>query len=366
MSRVDDIFASIGSLVPLSEAQEFEQGSSAPTRRSALVARRAINPHSEWANEANATLAAVNRTIRTLKRRRKDRHAAMRSANMDEELIDSTSSSSSRVCPICEQTIRGDDDVMDAHVDSCLAHAALQEAQDVESVEIEAEDGWTETIDDEGNTRLVRNGIASARSAGFEVVTRDGGQDVDDDIDVDGDDEDKFGIPQFSEGDVVQTEAETTPATIISRAEGTDGLDEVDQDGPALRDLVAAGKIVRRYSSSTTRLDSGLLEEMEKIMGPGDTDLVDSAIRSARKSGNTSNILRALEEKIELLESTRVASSTSSLCRICLDPYSEPTVSTGCWHTCCRACWLRCLGATRLCPMCKRITQAAELRRIYL
>ena len=59
-------------------------------------------------------------------------------------------------------------------------------------------------------------------------------------------------------------------------------------------------------------------------------------------------------------------SSTSLLCRICLDPYSEPTVSTGCWHTCCRECWLRCLGSTKMCPICKRITGAADLRRVYL
>ena len=58
--------------------------------------------------------------------------------------------------------------------------------------------------------------------------------------------------------------------------------------------------------------------------------------------------------------------STSLLCRICLDAYEEPTVSTGCWHACCRECWLRCLGSTKLCPICKRITEAVDLRRIYL
>lgn len=60
------------------------------------------------------------------------------------------------------------------------------------------------------------------------------------------------------------------------------------------------------------------------------------------------------------------SSSTSPVCRICLDPYEDPTVSTGCWHTCCKWCWLRCLGSTKLCPICKRITVPSDLRQIYL
>ena len=126
----------------------------------------------------------------------------------------------------------------------------------------------------------------------------------------------------------------------------------------------------------------------DEVMGLGDTDQADLAIELARRAGDQGALVRALESKVQLLvgyacfipprvrlkltyvrttqESTKVSSSTSLLCRICLDPYTEPTVSTGCWHTCCRECWLRCLGSTKLCPICKRITGATDLRRVYL
>ena len=120
---------------------------------------------------------------------------------------------------------------------------------------------------------------------------------------------------------------------------------------------------------------------------------LDRAIDLAQKAGNTHALVTALRNKLSMLVSPSLSLSlptvsethlppdldndhtntneqestrTSSLCRICLDPYTEPTVSTGCWHTCCRECWLRCLGSTKLCPICKRITAAADLRRIYL
>jgi hypothetical protein len=68
-----------------------------------------------------------------------------------------------------------------------------------------------------------------------------------------------------------------------------------------------------------------------------------------------------------LFKSQGTGSEVTTLgCRICLEVYIDPTVSTGCWHACCRACWLHCLNASGLCPICKRITVASDLRRIYL
>ncbi|KII95020.1 hypothetical protein PLICRDRAFT_199448 [Plicaturopsis crispa FD-325 SS-3] len=171
-------------------------------------------------------------------------------------------------------------------------------------------------------------------------------QDVEDEVDIDGDDEAVFGDVQFTEGDILG----------LPREDGED-----DATGSTLRDLVAKGKVVTR----TTGVE-GVKAKVEEVMGLGDADRMDLAILTARRNNDTAGLLLALENKIKQLESMRISSTTSLLCRICLDPYTEPTASTGCWHTCCRECWLRCLGSTKLCPICKRITAATELRRVYL
>ncbi|XP_064391304.1 E3 ubiquitin-protein ligase RNF220-like [Halichondria panicea] len=58
--------------------------------------------------------------------------------------------------------------------------------------------------------------------------------------------------------------------------------------------------------------------------------------------------------------------STSVQCLICMGGYTEPLVSVLCWHVYCEKCWLQALKAQKLCPKCKRITCAGDLRRIFL
>lgn len=209
---------------------------------------------------------------------------------------------------------------------------------------------------------------------------------MDDDIDVDGEDDVLFGAAQFTEGDIIQltngdpdgsaaSEAGDDPVELYTSQEGSSTM--------ALKDLVANGKLVRRKAHNV----GDLKQTVDEVMGIGEAEEVEKAIEKARRGKNDAALIKALESKVQLVVSilsqthrsmaladprcffevsTRVSSSTSLLCRICLDPYSEPTISTGCWHTCCRECWLRCLGATKLCPICKRITAAGELRRVYL
>ena len=230
---------------------------------------------------------------------------------------------------------------------------------------------------------------------GFDIRNRRD-QDVEDDIDVDGEDETTFGAAQFTEHDVLAPQMEPVDIDGAVSDAGTDvdvgagdaagegsasGVAREPKRGSTLRDLVAEGEVIRQQTREAKHT-------MDEVIGLGDTDQADLAIELARRAGDQGALVRALESKVQLLvghtcfippkvrlkltyvrttqESTKVSSSTSLLCRICLDPYTEPTVSTGCWHTCCRECWLRCLGSTKLCPICKRITGAADLRRIYL
>jgi hypothetical protein len=210
---------------------------------------------------------------------------------------------------------------------------------------------------------------------------------VEDDIDIDGDDQDTYGEAQFTEGDILPVD-ETLAAPLdedVNVEIERDKTDDADAAQKSLRDLIAETKVIVRQATLGDSSGSN-----SPVVLPGrtpvsmDVEKIDSIIADARQKRNTKALITALEEKIQRLvrvssmtknsfgltlllqESIHVSSSTTLLCRICLEQYTEPTVSTGCWHTCCRECWLRCLGSTKLCPICKRITGATDLRRVYL
>jgi E3 ubiquitin-protein ligase RNF220 len=121
-------------------------------------------------------------------------------------------------CPVCLQDVDGDPDVIAAHIDACLAHAELRRS--TSSIDAEADgdaplniegyggegdsDIWEESETPDGVRRLrlragARNG---AIALGFAVGDRAVG-DVDDEIDVEGDDLSAFGAAHFTEVDVL-------------------------------------------------------------------------------------------------------------------------------------------------------------------
>jgi hypothetical protein len=115
-------------------------------------------------------------------------------------------------------------------------------------------------------------------------------------VDVDGDDEVVFGGAQFTEGDIlghpegdIQIDGDTTSD------EDEDGITE----RKTLRDLVAEGKVVRRRVPGVDDVKA----KMEEVMGVGDADKMDLAVNSARKHGNSSALILALENKIKQLVS---------------------------------------------------------------
>ncbi|KAI0751030.1 hypothetical protein C8Q80DRAFT_1155136 [Daedaleopsis nitida] len=379
--RLEEIIRCIGSTEVLGEA-EPDDGLTARTRRSALKARQHLKPGSSSTSEA--TLEQTMKTLRMLKRHRKQRHAKLRELTREDEdgqwwggrHHGEAAEGDGMVCPVCSKFVKGDVDVVEAHVDSCLAFERLRQEEEEErrarSADVDM-DGDVD-VDGEGFTYGVMEGV-SFRGTGFDIRNRQD-QDVDDEIDVDGEDEVLFGAPQFTEQDVLGPPevadvdgAQSDVGTEVDVDIGDDAVASGDtlgalperepKKGKTLRDLVAEGKVLRQHVEDAKRT-------MDEVMGVGDAEKVEAAVELARRSGDQAAIIRALESKVQLLESTKVSSSTSLLCRICLDPYTEPTVSTGCWHTCCRECWLRCLGSTKLCPICKRITGATDLRRVYL
>lgn len=130
-------------------------GPSSRSRRSALRARRSLSALNPRSHNPTDTLEKATKTMQTIKRRRKHRHAKLRDmARENEEGVhgqDSRSLSGGEVmCPICLVTVRGDQDVLDAHIDACLANEGRREEQRLQEAELQragGEDLWGETYD---------------------------------------------------------------------------------------------------------------------------------------------------------------------------------------------------------------------------
>jgi hypothetical protein len=165
-------------------------------------------------------------------------------------------------CPVCMRDVEGGPDVVAAHVDACLAHAELGLADDMGAdedtpqdvdVDVEEREGgdddvdlWEESEGPDGVRRLrLRGGsraaTAAAAALGFAVGDRTT-HDVEDEIDVEGDDLGTFGAVQFTEADVLAEGGEE------GRREGVVGLDvelERVQHAKASQELISAleGKV---------------------------------------------------------------------------------------------------------------------------
>ena len=127
---------------------------------------------------------------------------------------------------------------------------------------------------------------------GFHVRNRNDA-DVDDEVDVDGDDEAVFGDAQFTEGDILPLNTDSRHIE-DGRELGVDpegdGGDDVPTGNESLRDLVANGKLPKR---------SETLEATRQCSV--NRDATDLAVAAARRSGNTFSLVNALESKIRLL-----------------------------------------------------------------
>ncbi|RDB19826.1 hypothetical protein Hypma_012810 [Hypsizygus marmoreus] len=358
--RVEQVIQQVGSPDILFDDPHDGPGPSSRSRRSALKARKSLSAMNGGGNNSSDILQKAGKAIQAIQKHRKRRYARFR--DMAREEVEGGGKDGRRrsgdeiVCPVCLLTVRGDQDVLDAHVDACLANESRRlDEERMRAQQQQRAEEWEEPDIGDG----AGGHVGDVRGTGFHTRNQHE-EDVDDELDVDGDE--GFGEPQFTEGDILPVDI-SRPAVeedVEVEIEG-DGGDEAHREQKTLRDLVTEGKVVR----SSIGVDA-VKAKMEEVMGVGDADKMDLAILAARKRDDKSSLITALENKVKQLETMHVSSSTSLLCRICIDPYTEPTVSTGCWHTCCRECWLRCLGSTKLCPICKRITGAADLRRIYL
>jgi hypothetical protein len=257
------------------------------------------------------TLSLSSKTIQVVRRHRKQRYMRLRELTRDEEDENNGNAGFVRledapVCPVCSQQVAGDQDVVEAHIDACLAHESLRMIQENE------EDAWQD-IDADGDSVIVGSsanlrGLLSFLSPirlmltgelamGFHVRNRNDA-DVEDEVDVDGDDEAVFGDAQFTEGDILPLH--NGPRHVEGMHAGPEGEadDNLQTVRESLRDLVANGKSPNRSPTLAAPIES---------QANGDAvTTTDFAIASARTNGNMPSLVVALERKIALMVRNRL------------------------------------------------------------
>lgn len=140
-------------------------------------------------------------------------------------------------------------------------------------------------------------------SAGLGFAIRDHGQhDVDDDIDVDGEGDEAFGVAQFSEGDVlnplvnVRNEDEEVDIDDDGESSSLSSMGSRGEGTKTLNDLVAEGKVVKKAPDPHE-----VKQTMDEVMGVAETEELDRAIERARTSGTTRALVEALEKKLSVV-----------------------------------------------------------------
>lgn len=97
------------------------------------------------------------KTIQTIQRRRKQRHARLKEMAREEEGYSEQScwarrteaTSDEVMCPVCNRGIRGDQEVINIHVDSCLVDESRKLAETVQDSAIMDDDNnWDDTLPD--------------------------------------------------------------------------------------------------------------------------------------------------------------------------------------------------------------------------
>ncbi|XP_028589536.2 E3 ubiquitin-protein ligase RNF220 isoform X5 [Podarcis muralis] len=200
-------------------------------------------------------------------------------------------------------------------------------------------------------TTLLEGGF---RGSGFVMCSGKENPDSDADLDVDGDDTLEYGKPQYTEADIIPCTGEEP-----SEAKEREALRGAVLNGgtPSTRITPEFSKWASDEMPSTSNGESSKQEPMQKTCKNSDIEKIteDSAVTT----------FEALKARVRELE-RQLSRGDRYKCLICMDSYTMPLTSIQCWHVHCEECWLRTLGAKKLCPQCNTITSPGDLRRIYL
>ncbi|KAJ1858263.1 hypothetical protein GGH12_001198 [Coemansia sp. RSA 1822] len=237
-------------------------------------------------------------------------------------------------CCICSQVLHGGPEEINAHIDQCLG------GQSQPDVMVEYE--WA------GQTRvrttalveggLVAAGVADAGSSHSSTRPSD------EDVDVDTRDETHYGVPQFGDSDLVVEQG------VCNRSH------ERRPSDPQFEYLAADPQ----SSDSASDLQP---EDSVSEPQPGDSTPQLPIHKHGPSHAASQLVIEALKARIR--EQDRELQRAPK-CSVCQGAFDEPCASINCWHVFCTSCWMRSLGAKKLCPQCQQITQPYDLRRIYM
>uniref|UniRef100_A0A8D2MLN0 E3 ubiquitin-protein ligase RNF220 n=1 Tax=Zonotrichia albicollis TaxID=44394 RepID=A0A8D2MLN0_ZONAL len=196
--------------------------------------------------------------------------------------------------------------------------------------------------------------LCALSGSGFIMCSGKENPDSDADLDVDGDDTLEYGKPQYTEADIIPCTGEEP-----GEAKEREALRGAVLNGgtPSTRITPEFSKWASDEMPSTSNGESSKQETMQKTCKNSDIEKIteDSAVTT----------FEALKARVRELE-RQLSRGDRYKCLICMDSYTMPLTSIQCWHVHCEECWLRTLGAKKLCPQCNTITSPGDLRRIYL
>ncbi|KAM4641503.1 E3 ubiquitin-protein ligase RNF220 isoform 6-T6 [Discoglossus pictus] len=262
-----------------------------------------------------------------------------------------------QVCPLCSRPLSGSEEEMSRHVELCLAKRETCMNED-DSVDIENENGNRfEEYEWCGQKRIRATTLLEGgfRGSGFIMCSSKENHDSDADLDVDGDDTLEYGKAQYTEADIIPCTGE----------EPGEAKEREALRGAVLNGGTPTNRITTEFSkwasddmpSTSNGESSNKQEAMQKTCKNSDIEKIteDSAVTT----------FEALKARIRELE-RQLSRGDRYKCLICMDSYTMPLTSIQCWHVHCEECWLRTLGAKKLCPQCNTITSPGDLRRVYL
>ncbi|XP_075472309.1 E3 ubiquitin-protein ligase RNF220 isoform X1 [Ascaphus truei] len=261
-----------------------------------------------------------------------------------------------QVCPLCSRPLSGSEEEMSRHVELCLAKRETCMNEE-DSVDIENENGNRfEEYEWCGQKRVRATTLLEGgfRGSGFVMCSSKENHDSDADLDVDGDDTLEYGKAQYTEADIIPCTGEEP-----GEAKEREALRGAVLNGgpPSTRITAEFSKWASDEMPSTSNGESSKQEAMQKTCKNSDIEKIteDSAVTT----------FEALKARIRELE-RQLSRGDRYKCLICMDSYTMPLTSIQCWHVHCEECWLRTLGAKKLCPQCNTITSPGDLRRVYL
>uniref|UniRef100_W5M4E5 E3 ubiquitin-protein ligase RNF220 n=1 Tax=Lepisosteus oculatus TaxID=7918 RepID=W5M4E5_LEPOC len=204
-------------------------------------------------------------------------------------------------------------------------------------------------------TSLLEGGF---RGSGFVTCNSKENHDSDADLDVDGDDTLEYGKAQYTEADIIPCSGE----------EPGEAKEREALRGAVLNGGTPSNRITPEFSKWAS-------DEMPSTSN-GESSKQDASTATMQKTCKNSDIekitedstvttFEALKARIRELE-RQLSRGDRYKCLICMDSYTMPLTSIQCWHVHCEECWLRTLGAKKLCPQCNTITSPGDLRRVYL